>query len=70
MAEAKMHVKSSLILRGSKGGRVKRVELQFMPIKRKWRILIDGKALPKRFSDRVSAMKEFERQKTKSKEEQ
>ena len=42
-----------------------KVELQFMPIKRKWRILIDGKALPRRFSDRASAQKELERQKTK-----
>lgn len=41
------------------------VELQFMPIKRKWRILINGKAFPRRFSDRKSAMKEFERQKAK-----
>lgn len=43
------------------------VELQFMPIKRKWRILIDGKAFPRRFSDRSSAMREFERQKIKAK---
>ena len=65
MEEVRMPGKSSLIW-GSKGGRVKRIELQFMPIKRKWRILIDGKALPKRFSDRVSAMREFERQKAKA----
>ena len=43
-----------------------KVELQFMPNKRKWRILIDGKALPRRFSDRPSAMIEFKKQKAKA----
>ena len=42
-----------------------KVELHFMPIKRRWRILIDGKAFPRRFVDRASAIKEFERQKLK-----
>jgi len=42
------------------------VELQFMPKARKWRILIDGKAFPRRFSDRTSALKEFEKQKAKA----
>ena len=42
------------------------VELQFMPKARRWRILIDGKAFPRRFSDRATAIKEFERQKTKN----
>lgn len=41
------------------------IELHFMPIKRKWRILINGKAFPRRFSDRASAVQEFERQKAK-----
>ena len=41
---------------------MKQVELQFMPRARKWRILVDGKAIPRRFSDRPSAVKEFERQ--------
>ena len=45
-----------------------KVELQFMPIKRQWRILIDGKALPRRFFDRASAVKEFEKQKAKVEE--
>lgn len=40
-----------------------KIELHFMPIKRRWRILIDGKALPRRFPDRASAVKEFEYQK-------
>lgn len=39
-----------------------RVELQFMPRARKWRVLIDGKAYPRRYSDRATALKEFERQ--------
>lgn len=43
-----------------------KVELQFMPRARKWRILIDGKAFPRRFSDRASAVKEFEKQKAKA----
>ncbi|KKM88988.1 hypothetical protein LCGC14_1253270 [marine sediment metagenome] len=42
-----------------------KIELQFMPIARRWRILIDGKAFSRRFSDRASAVKEFERQKSK-----
>ena len=40
------------------------IELEFMPVARKWRVRIDGKAFPRRFSDRASAMKEFERQKS------
>ena len=44
------------------------IELQYMPIARKWRILINGKAFPRRFSDRPSALKEFEKQKDKLKE--
>ncbi len=40
-----------------------RVELQFMPRARKWRVLVDGKSLSRRFSDRASAVKEFEKQK-------
>jgi len=47
-------------------GQYERVEIHFMPIKRKWRVLIDGKAFPRRFSDHASAMKEFERQKAKA----
>lgn len=42
-----------------------KVELQFMPIVRKWRILINGRAIPRRFSDLPSAMIEFEKQKAK-----
>ncbi len=42
-----------------------KVELHFMPIARKWRVLIDGKAFPRRWSDRASALKEFEKQKAK-----
>ena len=41
------------------------VELQFMPRARKWRVLIDGKAFPRRFSDRASALREFEKQRAK-----
>ena len=41
------------------------IELHFMPRARKWRIIIDGKAFPRRFSDRASAVKEFEKQKLK-----
>ena len=41
------------------------IKLHFMPIKHKWRVLIDGKAFPRRFSDRASALREFERQKEK-----
>lgn len=44
---------------------MKKVELEFMPRARKWRILIDGKAFPRRFFDRRSAMIEFEKQKAK-----
>lgn len=43
-----------------------KVELQFMPIARKWRILINGKALHRRFSDRATAIKEFEKQRAKT----
>lgn len=43
------------------------VELQFMPRARKWRILINGKAIPRRFSDRATAVKEFEKQRAKAK---
>lgn len=39
------------------------VELEFMPIARKWRVIINGKAFPRRFSDRQTAMKEFEKRK-------
>ena len=46
------------------------IELQFMPKIRKWRILVNGKAVPRRFSDRASAMKEFERQENKEIERQ
>ena len=41
------------------------VELEFMPRARRWRVLINGKAFPRRFSDRASALKELERQKDK-----
>ncbi|MDD4876742.1 MAG: hypothetical protein PHQ86_06425 [Dehalococcoidales bacterium] len=41
------------------------VELQFMPKARKWRVIVNGKSLHRRFSDRASAVKEFERQKSK-----
>lgn len=43
-----------------------KVELQFMPKARRWRILIDGKAIPRRFLDRATAMKEFEKHKAKA----
>lgn len=43
-----------------------KIELQFMPRARKWRILINGKAMPRRFSDHSTALKEFEKQKTKA----
>ena len=43
-----------------------KVELQFMPRARKWRVLVNGKSLTRRFYDRPSAVKEFERQKVKS----
>lgn len=42
-----------------------KVELEFMPRVRKWRVLIDGKALPRRFSDRATAAREFEKQRAK-----
>lgn len=42
-----------------------KVELQYMPRARKWRILINGKSLSRRFSDRTSAVKEFEKQRAK-----
>jgi len=45
-----------------------KIELEFMPIARKWRILINGKALPRRFSDRATALKEFEKQKARIKD--
>ena len=45
---------------------MKKVELEFMPKARKWRILVNGKALPRRFSDSASAMREFKRQKEKA----
>lgn len=41
------------------------VELQFMPIARKWRIIVNGKAVSRRFSDRRTAVEEFEKQKAK-----
>jgi len=43
-----------------------KVELQFMPNARRWRILINGKAIPRRFIDRPTAVKEFEKQKAKA----
>ena len=42
-----------------------RIELQFMPKARKWRVLVGGKALPRRYSDRASALKEFKKQQAK-----
>ena len=42
------------------------IKLHFMPKARKWQILIDGKALPRRFSDRASAQKEYEKQKNRA----
>ncbi len=43
----------------------KMIALQFMPLAQKWRVLIDGKAFPRRFSDRAEAVREYERQKNK-----
>jgi len=36
-----------------------------MPRVKKWRVLINGKAIPRRFSSQVIALKEFEKQKSK-----
>jgi len=38
-----------------------KVELQFMPKAKKYRILIDGKSLPRRFSSRTEAMRGFDK---------
>jgi len=43
-----------------------KVDLVFMPRARRWRILIDGKAIPRRYSDRATAKKEFEKHKAKA----
>ncbi len=43
-----------------------KVELDFMPNARRWRIKINGKAIPRRFSARATAIKEFEKHKAKA----
>ena len=43
------------------------IELQFMPRARQWRILINDKSLTRRFFDRPTATREFERRKAKLK---
>ena len=43
-----------------------KVQLCFVPLTGRWRILINGKAIPRRFADRATAIKEFERQKRKA----
>ena len=45
------------------GYRMRKIELEFMPNARRWRIIIDGKAFPRRFFDRATAKKALEKQK-------